>query len=88
MCCFLLPRKADPVLIIDPQAVLPAAISLQCFQAIAGRDQEIGQCLGAVECGEAPQRNGLDAFKFLNPFAIPQSLSFLALKAPDHLNLG
>ena len=56
----------------------------QCFQAVAGRNQEIGEHLGAIECRQPPQRDRLDALEFLDSLTIPQPLGFLALKTPDH----
>jgi hypothetical protein len=85
MGCFLFPREADPVLIVDAQAVLPAPVSLQCFQAVARWGQEIRERLCAVERCQAAYRNGFDAFKSLDPFAIPQALGFLAVKASDQV---
>jgi len=85
MGCFLFPREADPVLIIDAETMLTASLPLQCFQAIAGRNQEIGERLSAVKRGEAAQCHKRDILEFLDPFAIPQSLGFLTLKASDQL---
>jgi hypothetical protein len=33
----LVPAKADPILVVDPDAVLPCSITEQGFQPIAGR---------------------------------------------------
>src|SRR5579862_1105716 len=40
MGTILCPGKADSLLINDPDAVLPCAVSLQRFQSIARRDQK------------------------------------------------
>src|SRR5258708_2498923 len=39
----LFPSKADPVLIVDPDAVLARAVALERLQAVSGRDQKIGE---------------------------------------------
>jgi hypothetical protein len=84
MGCFLFPREADPVPIVDAEAVLSSPVSLQCFHAIARRNEKIGERLGAIEGGKAAQCDRRDALELLDPFAIPQPLGFLTLKAPDH----
>src|SRR5258708_5889836 len=71
MGSFLFPGKADPVLIIEAQAVLALAISAQRFEVVAGGGEEIGGGWGVVERGQPPQRYSLDALEFLHPFAFP-----------------
>lgn len=44
----IVPSKTDSPLLIDADAVLPLAISLQCFQVVAGRAVEICQHCCAV----------------------------------------
>src|SRR3982751_5454301 len=39
-----LKSEANPVLVVNPDAVLPFAIATQRFQAVAGRDKQIGNC--------------------------------------------
>src|SRR5665213_1739122 len=43
------PDKADPVLIVDPNAVLTLSASLQCFKMISGRLPQILQFPRIVE---------------------------------------
>jgi hypothetical protein len=43
------PFKADPPLVIDPDAVLALPIALQCFQPIAGQGGEIFQVRRRVQ---------------------------------------
>jgi hypothetical protein len=49
MRVFLFPYEADAILVVNPDAVLTLPISAQRFQAIAGRNQQIGESLRAVE---------------------------------------
>jgi hypothetical protein len=43
------PGEADPPLIVDSDAVLPAAIAAQLFEPVAGRNPQIIEGLGGVE---------------------------------------
>jgi hypothetical protein len=45
------PGKADPVLMVDPDAVLPGAVSFEGLQVISGQRQ-IPQAPGLVELVE------------------------------------
>jgi hypothetical protein len=67
----LFPRKADPVLIVDAQAVLSPAVSLKGFEPVAGGNQEIGERICAVKRGQPPQCDRFNALEFLNPVTIP-----------------
>lgn len=51
------PGEADPVLVVDADAVLPVPISLERLQAVAGRDLEVGESGGGVELIEPPPRD-------------------------------
>jgi len=39
----LLPNKADPIPIVDPDAVLPGAIALETFERVARNPPKVGQ---------------------------------------------
>jgi hypothetical protein len=45
----LAPSETDPVLSVDPDAVLPRSIFPQRFQVVTGRDPEILDGVGVVE---------------------------------------
>lgn len=45
----LCPSAGDPVLVVDPDAVLTLAISAECLQAIAKWYSQAVQALGLVE---------------------------------------
>ena len=45
------PPEADPVLLVDADAVLPFPIPFQSFQVITGRDSQVRQSLSVVEEG-------------------------------------
>jgi hypothetical protein len=57
------PSEADPVLLVDTDAVLPSAVSAESLETITGRYSQVVQDLGLVERVESsrshsPQRVG------------------------------
>jgi hypothetical protein len=40
-CIAVTPYEADPELVVDPNAVLSGAVTLERFQAIAGKNRKI-----------------------------------------------
>jgi hypothetical protein len=50
----LTPYEADPVLIVDPDAVLSCAVSFERFQAIAGEKGKIRKHVGSMDLDELP----------------------------------
>ncbi|HET7550759.1 MAG TPA: hypothetical protein VFK04_05685, partial [Gemmatimonadaceae bacterium] len=55
------PQKTDPILTVDPYAVLPSAITLERLEAVVRRKAEIaqpGHCIELIELtpGDFPQR--------------------------------
>jgi hypothetical protein len=42
------PAKADSPLVVDPDAVLPATIAAEFFEAVARRYPHVVQILGAI----------------------------------------
>jgi hypothetical protein len=44
-----LPSKAEPPPFVDPDAVLPGAIALQSFQAIARRRVQVVEAAGLIQ---------------------------------------
>jgi hypothetical protein len=51
------PEKADPPLIVDPDAELTFAIGLQRFQPVARRNSEVIKAPGPVKIQEFPPCN-------------------------------
>jgi hypothetical protein len=56
----VLPLKADSVLLVDANAVLPFPVALQQFQAVARRHSEFGNLSNAVELIQLPAGNRPD----------------------------
>jgi hypothetical protein len=65
------PHEADSPLIIDSNAVLALPLSLQRFEAIAGRRADIPQGPRGMEQQELPPRN---------PFESPVSRNVMVVK--------
>jgi len=53
------PEKTYPPLIVDPDAVLPFAITPQCFKPVARRDPEVLQTPGLVKVQKLTSCNPL-----------------------------
>jgi len=69
------PSKANPILIVDSDAVLSRAISLQCLQAIRGRRRQVSKFFGAVDLNQFPKRDGRNGLK--SPYAaLPEENRF------------
>lgn len=54
------PVKAEPPSVVDADAGLPFAITVQAFQAIAWRRSQVAQFRGAVELSQLPPSDSLD----------------------------
>ena len=78
------PAEADPELIVDPDAVLPCSVALQCFEPVSRRDVEIRQATGYLELPEHSPRNRLESCKPGNWMSLCQCLSVPVPKGYDH----
>ena len=54
------PAKDDAPLVADPDGVEASEITTEGFQAVAGRDSEIGKPGGAVHLHQLPQSDAAD----------------------------
>jgi len=81
--CFR-PAKADAPLIIDANAVLPAAPALQGFKAIARRHPQVIQAARDLELSELSPRHGSDICESPDALSLGQCLSVGALERSDH----
>jgi hypothetical protein len=53
-CIAVMPYEADPELIVDPDAVLSSAVTLERFQAIAGENRKIRKHRSGMNLDELP----------------------------------
>jgi len=83
------PLEADPVLVVDPDAVLPAADSPECLEVVPRWNSHVVQDLGLVEGiessrGHLPERAGQPLPRGFRVATIEQVLGCLITEAPDH----
>jgi hypothetical protein len=66
----VLPHEANPPLVIDSDAVLTPPITLECLQAVAGRDPQLVELDSATDLAQFAQRDPLDPW-IDRPNALP-----------------
>jgi hypothetical protein len=86
------PTETDPILVIDPDAVLTATISPKRLQAVPGRYPQVVHDLGLIECVELPrshlpQRPRQPLAGNLGVSTIEEVFSRLITEASDHGNM-
>jgi hypothetical protein len=86
------PTETDPILVIDPDAVLTATISPKRLQAVPGRYLQVVHDLGLIECVELPrshlpQRPRQPLAGNLGVSTIEEVFSRLITEASDHGNM-
>lgn len=54
------PPEADPPLLVDPDAVLPDAVALECLQSVTRWHSQVVEHDGCVDHHELPQRHSVD----------------------------
>jgi hypothetical protein len=80
------PYKANPVLVIDPDAVLSGAIMLESFQPITRRRLEIAEIDRRFYLIQFPQRDLLNIRPSCIGSLYEEFSSILAFKTLDHLS--
>jgi hypothetical protein len=78
------PAKANPPLIVNPNAVLPPSLSNKSFEPIAWKRRQIGKRRRRVQLVELPLRHGSYALKTPAEFTPEDSLGLLVPEGPDH----
>jgi hypothetical protein len=82
---FRRPDKAHPELVVDPDRVLPLAITRQRVKTVAGRRHQVAEISSGVEVPQFPARHPDQiSRKALRSFAIEDSFCGLVTEAPDH----
>src|SRR5438552_1989796 len=82
---FARPTKTDAKLIVNPNAVLTSAITLQRLQAIARRRTQKVECMCCVKLRQLPNRNSNDARKPPAFSLLEQRLRIGTTEALDHI---
>jgi hypothetical protein len=78
------PNKADPPLIINPDAVLTLSLAAQSLESVSGYDSQILQCRGIIEHSKLPPCHPSDVPEPAILFAPEQILGLLRAEGPDH----
>src|SRR5579863_7943653 len=71
------PSKADAVLIVHADAVLPHPVTLQSFKAIAGRSPQICEAPRPMQQPQTAKRHARDAGPLPRGFPVKQFLSVM-----------
>jgi hypothetical protein len=80
------PGEADAPLVVDADAVLSSAATVQLLETVARWDSQIVDVLSGVEDQEFAISNSLKVgAKFTDVFAIPDELGFFIRERLDHL---
>ena len=56
----VLPSKADAPLIVDPNTVLPSALSAKLLESVSRRDAQILEGLGSIDDDQLAQHGALE----------------------------
>jgi hypothetical protein len=79
------PLEADSPLIVDPDAVLAAAVASESFQPVAGWHTQIGKTLGVVQHSQLSPRCLLDIpAKSPDHFPSPDTFGVSVPEGSDH----
>jgi hypothetical protein len=57
VCIAVFPRKTDSVLIVNPDGVLPAPVTVETFQVVPGRHSQILEITYSVQLVQLPTGN-------------------------------
>jgi hypothetical protein len=74
------PSKANAVLIVYPNAVLPRPVTLQGFEAIAGGSPQIREAPRPIQQPQTAKRDTSDAGPLPRSFPVKQFLSVTIAK--------
>jgi hypothetical protein len=88
----LRPSKTDPVLLVDPDTVLPFSIPLQSLQMVAGRDAKILDGVGVVENEQLRSRSTSQIRRTnlpcgLGVIAVEDILGTLVVEGQDNVSM-
>jgi len=82
------PCKANPVLIVHPDAVLAFPITFERFQPVAWRHSQILQRLRTMEHSQFPERDAMDTlWKPFRPLPMKQPLCIATGETLNHASM-
>lgn len=80
------PHEADPILVIDPYAVLPTSISGESLEVVAWERPQVVETLRRVELDQLALGDPANVLKPSRRIPLKQSLSVSIPEGPDHLS--
>jgi len=80
------PGEADAVLIVDPDAVLPVAITRERFKVVAGKRTQVAKAPRSVQLLELSLSDAGDTLEAAAEPAGEQVLSLPVAKRADHVD--
>jgi hypothetical protein len=81
----VLPHEADPILVVDPHAVLPPPIAGKSLKVIAWKRAQVVESLRCVKLCELALCDPGDAPKPARRISLEQCLGVSVPEGPDHL---
>jgi hypothetical protein len=81
------PTKTNPVLVIDPDAVLAKSVTLQRFQAIARRCPEKPETGGRMQLSKLAPDDGLDTDESPHPISFKERFGLSVCERNNHKSL-
>jgi hypothetical protein len=79
------PHKADPILVVDPYAVLPTPISSERLEVVARERTQIVEALRSVKLHQLALGDTANALKSPRRVTLEQGLCVPIPERPDHL---
>jgi hypothetical protein len=79
------PHEADPILIVDPYAVLPTSVSAERLEVVARERAQVVQSLCCVQLHQLALSDTGDTPKPPRRMTLEQRLSVSIPEGPDHL---
>jgi hypothetical protein len=81
----VLPHKADPILVIDPDAVLPPPITAKGLEVIARKHAQVVESLGRVQLRQLTLSDPSNVPEPTCRVPLEQCLCISVPEGPDHL---
>ena len=79
------PAKANTILIVHTDAVLPDAVAFERSQPVSWGHSKVFQTSRDLQLSQFALRDRLDVHETLDPLAFPESFRIGALKSPYHV---
>jgi hypothetical protein len=82
---FAPPPKANSILVVDPDAVLPGAVAFQPLQAVARRHLQIAPLARTIQLRQLAKRHALNLRRqTVVPTPLPQTFGFPTGETGNH----